>query len=466
MKRAIPSLLFALVLAVAAQALWGVAAIWTTEIFLSFTPKETRQESLQLLEDGTPVVRTHTYRGGISTQSTRTLDGRLLADPLEISAEAFARLLHPGPKNGDEVPRLSWPSRIHGFYLPQGGFGECWYAVSDADGSTRFVGYDMQSKKVIGYLGRSGFRDTPPPRDDQFPLTPQFVAGLNRSSYPGREPWTYQSASAPPLLALANEVVEVDLAKRKVASIWNGAGAVDTLTLVGDVAASKRKLKAIIQTRTHLHVLGSDYEEKYAVEIPEVFRNDLPYFYVADIKENGLTMMSGNRSDTVAYLAYLTVDSPPKLIEVPLDNPKRDNTMPWAAIGFVTPQPALIVAGLFITSLDRRQSHKTQLWTEAFGELWPHFWPALLVVAVASALLAAAAWRRQRRYGLGYGYGWAAFVFVFGVPGWFAYRWHRAWPPLEACPNCGAMAPRDRESCFRCGKPFPPPRRESIEIRD
>jgi hypothetical protein len=468
MKRAIPSVLLALVLAIAAQTLWGLAAVWAEEIRRSFGPREGKYESLQLLEDGTPVVTTQTYRAGFSKQSMRTLDGRVLPDSEELSVSTAALPLFPGRRERDRVLRLDWQNRIHGFFLEQFGPGESWYAVSEPDGSTKFVGFDMQSRRILGYLGRSGFRDTPPPLDDQFPLTPEFVRDSPESGGNSRrnlEPWRYSSGALRPLLLpLANEVVEIDVAKRKVATVWRGAGVVAAATLASIPTASKRKLRAVVRTGTRLHVLGVDYEEKYAVEIPEVFRHEM--FYVTEFTAQGLTTLSGEPQTSVAYLAHLTADGPSEIQAVPLDNPKPDGRPAWPMVAMAMPQPTGLVAGLLVGSPERAASGKAPSWNEAIREEWPRFWPTLLVVAVASAVLAAAAVRRQRRFGLGYGYLWAPFVFVCGVPGWLAYRWHRAWPPLEACPHCGAMAPRDREACFRCGKDFPPPKRESIEIRD
>ena len=468
MKRAIPSVLLALVLAIAAQTLWGLAAVWAEEIRRSFATGESKYESLQLLEDGTPVVTTLTHQAGIANYSVRTLDGRILSDSERATVSGAGNPLSPGPAEARTVPRLDWHNRVHGFFLQQGGsLGESWYAVSAPDGSTHFVGYDLQSKRIVGYLGRSGFGDTPPPREDQFPLTPGFVSFSSQfypGSYENLEPWRSSHLVHPLFLPLANEVVAVDLAKRKVATVWRGKGLVDATALFDDPDASKRKLEAVIRTRTRLYVLGADNEEKYAIEIPEILRDK--GFYVSEFKENGLTAITREPYASVAYLARLTTDGPSEMLAVPLDSSKPDDRPAWPGVAMAVPQPAGVVAGLLIESHERAESGKAPSWNEAIGEEWPRFWPTLLVVAVASAVLAAAAVRRQRRFGLGYGYLLAAFVFVCGVPGWLAYRWHRAWPPLEACPHCGAMAPRDREACFRCGTPFPPPKRESFEIRD
>jgi hypothetical protein len=87
-----------------------------------------------------------------------------------------------------------------------------------------------------------------------------------------------------------------------------------------------------------------------------------------------------------------------------------------------------------------------------------------LAVLAVGALCAVLAYRRQRRYALPNPGAWAAFAFLLGIPGWIAYRLHRAWPVLEECPACHQPSPRDREECIDCGAEFPPPPLKGIEV--
>jgi predicted amidophosphoribosyltransferase len=56
------------------------------------------------------------------------------------------------------------------------------------------------------------------------------------------------------------------------------------------------------------------------------------------------------------------------------------------------------------------------------------------------------------------------FVFILGVPGLLAYRFHRRWPVLEACPACKQDVPHDREACSHCGSEFPRPEPKGTEV--
>jgi hypothetical protein len=88
----------------------------------------------------------------------------------------------------------------------------------------------------------------------------------------------------------------------------------------------------------------------------------------------------------------------------------------------------------------------------------------LLINGVISVIVAFLCYRRQRKYGLPWTWAWVAFVLLFGLPAYFGYLAHRAWPARLPCPNCGKRVPRDRPACFACGREFPPPALKGIEV--
>ena len=469
MKRTISSMLLALVLAVATQVVWAVVVLWLGAVPAMLRPPETKYVSLELQRDGTPVVVTNVSRGRRQISSTsQRLDHQPIADDGtgNWSSRSYGYYLAPEASGREHIRRLPWSERIRGYLAKGRGearYTDNWYAVSEATGRTYFVAFDIETRRIVGYLGRDGFRESPPPPDDQFPLSIDYVSRSPAfaAQQPELEPFRVLPRGFAVYLPLPEEVVKVDLAARTVTSVWKGAGAIDAGILVEFDDVDERPRGAVIRTPTHLHVLDLDDRYKFGVELPAPLRDRL--FYCSEFPTGGLMLMTVNRTgaeaDNVGFVARLPIDGPAKVTEVPLDDSVDHGPYwPWPAIGLGLPQPVGLLAGWLLTKeMEDRANAASQR---------SQFWPTLSVVLVVSLVLAASAWRRQRRYGFGARVVWAGFVLLFGVPGWLAYRWHRAWPPLEACPACKAMAPRDREACCRCGAPFPPPRRESFEIRD
>ena len=133
----------------------------------------------------------------------------------------------------------------------------------------------------------------------------------------------------------------------------------------------------------------------------------------------------------------------------------------------VTGSPAMLSASLalFRTRQLMREGRADGL-GEALQMAFSEYALYLLITVAAGAALAIACYRRQALYQstprqriL-----WPLFVFLFGVPGWIGYRYCRPWPPLEVCPACHELAPRDDELCAVCGQEFPLPETKGTEI--
>ena len=475
MKVAIYAFLTALLLAIAAQTVWMIAVGWGGVIVAALRPGASDSpytvESVAFLKDGTLIVMRSTTEFGTRRTAYRTIDGQPLKN-VELQKKHWGGLLLQ--MNPSHVPNRLWRDRIVPFAVPDlrkpfASRYSAWYSVEDLDGGVRFVGYDFTTNLPLGYLGRDGFRTSPPPGEDRFPLVPGFL----KTNVPGSEAVFLGDPSWQPVLflPLPEEVVEVDLAKRSTVSVWKGA-AIDAC-LIQDLYEEEATgaeidvwpivTKALVRTRTHLHMLGTDRREVFSVEIPKSLRSEM--LVVNDATERGVTLstLKWYRTSRLVHVAWLSADAAPKILDVPLDNPVSDVSSTWPEIGLAAPNAAGIMAVAFSKTLESENDDGSP---RDSADAWKYFRFTLAVVLGVSAILAALAWRRERRYGLRFGSLWACFVLLFGVPGWFAYRWHCRWPPLEACPSCGAMVPRDRQTCFRCGKPFPPPGRESFEIRD
>jgi hypothetical protein len=473
MMRTVSTLLMALVLAFAVQVVWAIGVGWSTTIGSAFSTKPVQvEEFLSLLADGTPIIRRIVESDYDAASSKLTLDRKLVPE----SAKFADRLvwLAGVPKASQLDRRLPWAGRIRGFLAAVGPEKlEAWYSIAEPDGLLWLVGFDLPSNRIVGYLGSAGFRTTPPPPNEQFRLSEPFgrlwnLADVARLGVRFRDA-TSSSPVKSHMLGLMDELVEIDFENRKVTTLWKGTGTIDVgiLMLAG---RDDNRWGTVIRTANHLHCVPSSPAGEFTVDLPEVLRE--PMFTVSpltpkSIEEKTVTVISGLRSNRVGYFAKLTTDRPATVVEIPLENTLIvDGPITWPFAAALTPQPVGLVASRLLVAKLRASSEESSTWEGVLAEEWPRLWQALAVVTAVSACLASLAWRRQRRYGLSLGVLWAGFVLLFGVPGWLAYRWHRAWPALEACPACGAMAPRDREACCRCGAAFPPPRRESFEIRD
>src|SRR5262249_30251478 len=115
-------------------------------------------------------------------------------------------------------------------------------------------------------------------------------------------------------------------------------------------------------------------------------------------------------------VAWLGPDAAPKVVEVPLA-PRTDQSVDWSDMGVVLPNPAVLTAGWIVASQEMVENGRLPTVDGALdlalAESWPRFWPALAIVGVVSIVLAAATWRRQRRYALGNELVWTGFVAIF-----------------------------------------------------
>jgi len=134
----------------------------------------------------------------------------------------------------------------------------------------------------------------------------------------------------------------------------------------------------------------------------------------------------------------------------------------WGAVA--VPIPIANVTYQAILPRMLKESGKADSYSSGLSAVLATNWPSMIAVVVASIACGVAAYRRQRRFALPHAPAWAVFAFLLGIPGWIAYRFHRAWPVLEECPACHQPSPRDREACVDCGADFPPPPLKGIEV--
>ncbi|HBO42912.1 MAG TPA: hypothetical protein DD670_03050, partial [Planctomycetaceae bacterium] len=134
-------------------------------------------------------------------------------------------------------------------------------------------------------------------------------------------------------------------------------------------------------------------------------------------------------------------------------------------VALATPLPAIWMVGTaFIDPHDYVRSGKRATYASAIVAVVLDTWPMLLFVNAVGLLCVCLCYRRQKRYAQPWTWLWVVTVFLFGLPGLVGYLTYRRWPPLEPCPSCNTLAPRDREACHACGQPFPRPTPKGIEV--
>jgi len=86
------------------------------------------------------------------------------------------------------------------------------------------------------------------------------------------------------------------------------------------------------------------------------------------------------------------------------------------------------------------------------------------VVIVLSVVAAGLVYRLQKKYCRPDTRLWCLTTLAIGVPGLLAYWALHRCSPLELCAECGQPAPRDRDACAHCEKPFAAPAFLGTEI--
>jgi len=136
----------------------------------------------------------------------------------------------------------------------------------------------------------------------------------------------------------------------------------------------------------------------------------------------------------------------------------------WMAVP-VAPTPVGWSAVLGIVGpVTMVQDHKAPTYVDALTQVLSFAGMPFVAVVLISALLAWLTLRLQRKYRRPASGIWAGFVFLLGLPGFLAYLIEHRRAKLEACPQCGEIVPRDRDSCAACNAEFPAPAPVGTEI--
>ena len=444
------SLALAAVLAIGAGIVWLFAiAFGFNMVQEAFFPRYRVGEQIVVQSNGTPVVKVFQER----STSYRSFDGKHLdlvgANNIMMDCQWIRRPHFQG------LVGSSWSRRITHLSTH-------WYFVHDGalHGHGYFIGYDPVTKLPIGCVGRNGFRPDKPIPEEQFPVDShnmplKSAQAICHLVYSEKQPSGRYRVSNRDLLYLVTRdgLVQIDLKARTVNVVRRDASLISVVALNGTILA---------RTPNRILALDRDGKEVGAYSLPAELRNaDLKWYQLG--KDKALVQAGWDGND------LFWLDATGKIVRrerVDLHTVSREtNIVDHMATLLNMPSPVVIVAFLPVTLMESQQSQDNAIgYFAVFGRALNRAWPRLLFVGGISIFLAWLSYRRQRKYGLPWTGVWTGFVLLFGLPAYFGYLAHRAWPARLACPNCGKRVPRDRPACFACGREFPPPARKGIEV--
>jgi hypothetical protein len=507
-----PHLAAALVVAVAIAVVWGVVLAWAGSLVEQWWQRNGRvtvTEWVPVLRDGTPVIFSSHVIGDYVDSSCRTLDGQ----PLELEPDPdpylhIENLLQGAifekpirPPELFHVP-IHWRYRIADLFEHQRP-RVYWYGVLEDAPLVRayFVGYDALSKLRVGYIGRSGFRRSLPPKEEWFDLA-NCDQDYELFSYSRDNP-----RQRPGLMSLVDgdRLLEIDLLARSVQTIFESPGLLGwamvqeppqqqadnaAVAIAAPAAAeptstvttsnppetpaagtTKREpllSRIAVRTPKSIVILDPPTGEKREYPLPELLRDKWVEAYA--VGGGQLLLLhspenDGSRTELmwlkpggeIAWRETVTLAS--------YSQPKLSERQACFLAVPVAPIPigwlGLLGVGMPIGFL---QSNEEPTYAGALMRGLGPAWPALAAVLLIGAAMAWWTYRLQQKYhrpatGL-----WCAFVFLLGPPGLLAYRLEQRRAKLETCPACDAIVPRDREACAACDALFPAPPPVGTEI--
>lgn len=439
---------------------------------------------------GEPAIQSYSA-GGMQNITYRSLSG----EPLELDNErqlggAYLLPLREPP------PLFDWPIgwgqslSANDSAKPRG----AWYLIRDSqpEGRGYFAGFDGFSRLPIGYIARSGFRRSLPPQSEWFEFGRRefpsggVAASLQRLAFdsPANVYDYYSEDETLPawMIYLVDDdrVLEVNLRARTIRPILELPG-ITSLALLTESAErsgaeqERRKWRFInrlaLRCADRIVVLDPDAGSTAEFSLPQDVRSETLRAYSlrgAKLILNWTERM-GTRLTGPDRLLWLLPDGTVER-EATVQLAQRSGEVfdeRTASIALALGAPAPFVWAIFmggIVPVSTYQSHQVASFTAGVSNAIEMGWPGLLVVLALGGVSAAIVRRAQRRYFRSATGTWCAFAFLWGLAGLCAYWLEHRRTKLEACGECTANVPRDRDACARCNAPFPAPSLVGTEI--
>jgi hypothetical protein len=451
------AMFLAVLLAIGVGLAWGVSAGWVMMIIdnVVMRPRQV-SESIAVLSDGTPLIVSTMSQGRQTSITYRTLDGGQIR---EFSAGHWLSVAYLWAPAGttSALTRPSWNSRIIQLFRYER-TAEAWYVVHDGNlhGRVYMVGYDMPTKRTIGYVGIHGFRPDAPPQDDQFPVN---GARFRNSGYFD----TDRAVDDAKFMLTDEGLVLVDWDNQRVKSVYKDDKLISMTRWREFVADVETPMSQSILVRSSDCVrvldLAGNVQETFA--LPAELRNgNLSWAPLGDGK--ALAWKLGPNCELFWLDATGIVKR--QKVDLHLQQYEDSDRKKMTLVALIAPVPVVCGAVSAIVPLGSQTTPETGSPWARLAETIANAWPPMLMVFALGVVLAWFSYRRQREYGLSWTPAWVVFVFLFGLPGYIGYRTHRRWPTCLPCPRCGRSASRDRPTCCHCRHDFPAPAANGTEV--
>ena len=442
-----------------------------------------QHKDIVLLPNETLAVVSESNYGGLTYE---TLDGKPVDIPKDSLSGTFyyrANINPPGPWNP-----LSWSDLIVSFPDDSIRPNTIWYLVYDGqlDGRAYFVGYDIKSRRLVGYVGKNGFEREMPALDDHFSingqqgLRGQFIGSEDARAY--GYSYRFNACFSGPgpcyvvYLLSGDQLLQINLRDRSVHALRELPG---VQNIAGIHSMSQGLPKKSLQREafgramfaawsgSEILFLDSSGKEIRRWVIPESLRARHFIFYPLNKTTGVANFRQQLHRKPVEQYHFVWFDNQGKIQreESPeLPSYESWQRSPWFN-ALVAPIPALYTTfGILGASNEYLASGESTDWPSALAAALAKLWPPIVVLFLMSVVLAWFCYRRQKRYDQRWTWVWVIFIVLFGVPAMLGYLFHRRWPAIEPCPSCERDAPRDRPACCACGEKFPRPAMKGTEV--
>jgi hypothetical protein len=436
------------------------------------------------LDRGGRLLMVHSERG--KSPSVVDLEGR---EPQQLEGKGLDHrdILHAIKEMEAPVSGNVWPT-FHGYRNP-GRFsvpyqndssldGERWFYVPDLG---RLLGYDRQSKRLIGSFGPDGFVPA-----DQQPRQ-RFEGEL--CNY-----FTYFFEVGPvAYLHFPDAVYTVDLEQRTIRILFT-PGKGQTVLWAIQWKDKKRKLSpAIVGTNKSVHIVDETCSVIFAAPLVHdqenyglvrVGRLENPERFVIWYEPS---WRLGTEAVKIlpSYLVECDAAGRETARRTVPHRPLIESPLTQALFGLVTPpaEAAVFVGATqdFVSEAKLNTGLEVRPLAFIFLEITQYFIPgagldktvakgplltyrALILLSAVAAALFCFLLARRNSFSRGRCIGWAMCGFVFGPTGLLLMLALQEWPARIACPNCRKPRVVTRDTCEHCGAAHATPAPDGTEI--